>query len=478
MTTDPFSRTPAGRSRNATTRPDASSSGSRAAPTTKGRASLLPTPPPSIVSPTASTSRPPGNKPAPGSPGVNMSAMSVVTEEIRKEVFGNGLVLITEPMRTLRSVALGVWMKRGSRHESPEQNGISHFIEHLLFKGTETRTAQDISPIFDSVGGQMDAFTTKEYTCFYFKVLDEHLEIAVDLLSDIVRHPKFVPEEVEKERKVIYEEIKMVDDTPDELVYDIFSESFWKNHPLGRPIQGTKRSVSRMDLDMLIRFFRDSYQPANLMITAAGNLDHDRLADAMRKAFEPIRNSSSPVPVQPPRTRGRVVVREKKELGQLHLCLGVPCFGAPAERRYQEYVLNTLLGGTMSSRLFQHIREERGLAYSVFSSVNSFLDSGNLLVYAATSPESGREVVGLILEEFRKLKEGPVGERELQMARDHLKGSLMLSLESSSSRMSNLARQEFYYGRQFTVNEILAGVEAVFGEDLLRLSLEIFDRWS
>src|SRR5882762_6254028 len=401
--------------------------------------------------------------------------MSAMSDEIRKEVFANDLVLITEPMRTLRSVSLGVWMKRGSRHESPEQNGISHFIEHLLFKGTETRSAQDIALIVDSVGGQMDAFTTKEYTCFYFKVLDEHVDIAVDLLSDIVRHPKFIPDEVEKERKVIYEEIKMVDDTPDELVYDIFSESFWKNHPLGRPIQGTRRTVSRMDLATLIRFFRDSYQPANLMITAAGNLDHDRLANAIRTAFEPIQNSSSPVPVLPPRTRGTVVVREKKELGQLHLCLGVPCFGAPAERRYQEYVLNTLLGGTMSSRLFQHIREERGLAYSVFSSVNSFLDSGNLLVYAATSPKSGKEVVGLILEEFRKLKEGPVGERELQMARDHLKGSLMLSLESSSSRMSNLARQEFYYGRQFTVNEILEGVDAVTANELLGLSREIFD---
>jgi len=404
-----------------------------------------------------------------------MSPMSVMIEEIRKEVFGNGLVLITEPMRTLRSVALGVWMKRGSRHESQEQNGISHFIEHLLFKGTETRSAQDIALIVDSVGGQMDAFTTKEYTCFYFKVLDEHVDIAVDLLSDIVRHPKFIPDEVEKERKVIYEEIKMVDDTPDELVYDIFSESFWKNHPLGRPIQGTMRSVSRMDLDMLIRFFRDSYQPSNIMITAAGNLDHGRLADAMRRAFEPIRNSTTPIPIAAPGTTGAVVVREKKELGQLHLCLGVPCFGLPPERRYREYVLNTLLGGTMSSRLFQHIREERGLAYSVFSSVNSFLDSGNLLVYAATSPESGKEVVELILQEFSKLKKASVGAGELKMAKDHLKGSLMLSLESSSSRMSNLARQEFYYGRQFSVNEILQGIDAVTGEELLDLSREIFD---
>jgi len=400
-----------------------------------------------------------------------MGAMS----DIRKETFGNGLVLITEPMRTLRSVAVGVWMKRGSRHETLEQNGISHFIEHLLFKGTETRTAQDIALIVDSVGGQMDAFTTKEYTCFYFKVLDDHLDIAVDLLSDIVRHPKFLPEEVEKERKVIFEEIKMVEDTPDELVYDIFSESFWRGHPLGRPIQGTIPSVTGMHLDMLIRYFKDSYQPANLLVTAAGNLDHGRLADAIGGAFAPIPNSSRPVPITPPAPTATIVVREKKELGQLHLCLGVPCFGSPPGRRYQEYVLNTLLGGTMSSRLFQHIREERGLAYSVFSSVNSFLDSGNLLVYAATSPESGREVVQLILDEFRLLKGGPVGDQELKMAKDHLKGSLMLSLESSSSRMSNLARQEFYYGRQFTVSEILEGIDGVTREDVLQLSREIFD---
>src|SRR6266571_248534 len=459
------SRTPDGRSRSATPRPASWNSGSPAAPMPRSPGRPRATRPPCTAGRTASTSR------SPASSSATMGGMS----DIRKETFGNGLVLITEPMRTLRSVAVGVWMKRGSRHETPEQNGISHFIEHLLFKGTETRTAQDIALTVDSVGGQMDAFTTKEYTCFYFKVLDDHLDIAIDLLSDIVRHPKFLPEEVEKERKVIFEEIKMVEDTPDELVYDLFSESFWRGHPLGRPIQGTIPSVTGMQLDMLIRFFRDSYQPANLLVTAAGNLDHGRLAGAIRGAFEPIPNSSRPVPITPPTPTATIVVREKKELGQLHLCLGVPCFGSPPDRRYQEYVLNTLLGGTLSSRLFQHIREERGLAYSVFSSVNSFLDSGNLLVYAATSPETGKEVVELILQEFSKLKKASVGAGELKMAKDHLKGSLMLSLESSSSRMSNLARQEFYYGRQFSVNEILQGIDAVTGEELLDLSREIFD---
>jgi predicted Zn-dependent peptidase len=397
------------------------------------------------------------------------------TDDIRKEILPNGLVLATERMSILRSVALGVWLKQGSRHESASQNGISHFIEHLLFKGTETRSAKDIALIIDSVGGQMDAFTTKEYVCFYFKVLDAHLDVAIDLLTDIILHPNFVPEEIEKERKVIYEEIKMVEDTPDELVYDLFSKSFWRGHPLGRPIQGTAESVSRMQTEQLIRFFRDSYQPVSMMITAAGNLDHDRLASRIRGAFEPLANRVEPVEVTPPSTFAEVVAREKKELGQLHLCLGVPCHPMRHERRYQEYVLNTLLGGTMSSRLFQNIREERGLAYAVFSSVNSFRDSGNLMVYAATSPESGREVVDLIMQEFRRLKEEKVGERELQIAKDHLKGSLMLSLESSSSRMSNLARQEFYFGRQFTVNEILEGIDGVTKEEVLDLSRELFD---
>jgi len=401
--------------------------------------------------------------------------MPTVIDAIRKEVFPNRLVLVTERMPNIRSVALGVWMKKGSRHERESENGISHFIEHLLFKGTETRSAKDIALIIDSVGGQMDAFTTKEYTCFYFKVLDEHLDVAVDLLSEIVRRPKFVPEEIEKERKVIFEEIKMVEDTPDELVYDLFTESFYRGHPLGRPIQGTIASVSSMQKDQLIRFFRDSYQPDNLLITAAGNLDHDRLAGAMRQAFEPLTNGRREAIGAPPRGHAEVVVREKKELGQLHLCLGVPGLPMPDERRYEQYVLNTLLGGTMSSRLFQHIREERGLAYSVFSSVNSFLDAGNLMIYAATSPESGREVVNLVLEELRRLKEQPVSDGELQMARDHLKGSLMLSLESSSSRMSNLARQEVYFGRQFTLNEILAGVDRVTAQDLLRMAVDLFD---
>jgi predicted Zn-dependent peptidase len=401
--------------------------------------------------------------------------MSQSMDGIRRESHSNGLLLVTERMPNIRSVALGVWMKKGSRHESAEENGISHFIEHLLFKGTETRTARDIALIIDSVGGQMDAFTTKENTCFYFKVLDRHVDVAVDLLSDIVRHPRFVPEDIEKERKVIYEEIKMVDDTADELVYDIFSQAFYGDHPLGRPIQGTIESVGKMQGERLSSFFRESYRPANLLVTAAGNLDHERLDGALRKAFGDLPGGSAPTLGPSPLTRSGLTVREKKDLGQLHLCLGLPGVAMNDARRYPAYVLNTVLGGTMSSRLFQHIREERGLVYSVFSSSNSYLDSGNLIIYAAMSPESGREVLTLVVEELRRIKDEPISDAELQLAKDHLKGNLMLSLESSSSRMSNLARQELYFGRQFSLDEILVGIDRVGRDDTLALARDLFD---
>ena len=401
--------------------------------------------------------------------------MSSKQNGIRRRAFPNGLVLATEAMPQLRSVSLGVWMKQGSRHETAEENGISHFIEHLLFKGTQTRTARDIALQIDSIGGQMDAFTTKEYTCFYFKVLDRHLDVAVDLLTDIIRNPKFLPDEIEKERKVIYEEIKMVDDTADELVYDIWSEAHYGDHPLGRPIQGTMDSVGRMRPDMLTRYFADSYRPANLLVTAAGSLDHDKLEASLGAAFAGMNGHKDLVLGPLPTARSLVTVRDKKELGQLHLCLGLPGVKMDDDRRFPLYVLNTLLGGTMSSRLFQHVREERGLAYSVYSSANSYLDTGTLLVYAATSPESGREVMDLVHAELRRLKETPVTDAELKLAKDHLTGNLMLSLESSSSRMSNLARQEIYFGRHFGLDEILNGIDAVEHRHLMDLAQELFD---
>lgn len=385
---------------------------------------------------------------------------------IRKETLGNGLTLLTESMPHVRSVSLGVWLRQGSRHEPASLNGVSHFIEHLVFKGTETRNAREIALAVDSVGGQMDAFTSKEYTCFYAKVLDEHLETAVELLGDIVRRPLFDPTELERERKVIVEEIRMVEDSPEELVYDLFSQHFYPGHPLGRPIQGTETTVKGLSRRRLLHFFHASYHPANLLIVAAGNLRHDRLSRLVRKTFGSMKGvKGKPRKVTPPPRASRgMITRHKKELEQLHVLMGLPAYPENFRDRYPLFVLNALLGGTMSSRLFQKIREERGLAYSVYSAVNAFLDSGLMMIYAATSPAKGREVVRLVLGELRQLRDDGPTEAELSVAKEHLKGSLMLSLESTASRMSNLARQEMYYGRQFTLAEVLEGIEKVTTE--------------
>ncbi len=384
----------------------------------------------------------------------------------RKEVLPNGLTLLMEEMPNLRSVSLGVWLKQGSRHERPEENGISHFIEHLLFKGTERRTSAEIAKTIDTIGGQCDASTAKEFTCFYARALDEHLPVALDLLGDIVLHPRFEPTDIEKERKVIFEEIKSLEDNPVELIHDLFIESFWRSHSLGRPIQGTVESVGALTADRLMRFFREAYFTGNVLIAAAGRFDPERLLDMVRIAFEPMRREGGPRPVTPPDAHPGVVTREKRELEQLHLCLGVPAHRRSHEERYAGYVLETILGGSMSSRLFQRIREERGLAYSVHASINSFLDTGLLTIYAATRPEGGEEVLEQVFRELALLKEIPVEQAEVDAARARLKGSLMLALESSWSRMSNLARQEIYFGTQYSLDEVLQRIDRVTVADV------------
>jgi predicted Zn-dependent peptidase len=394
---------------------------------------------------------------------------------IRKETLENGLTLLTESMPHVRSVSLGVWLRRGSRHEPASLNGVSHFIEHLVFKGTESRNAREIALAVDSVGGQMDAFTSKEYTCFYAKVLDAHLETAVDLLADIVRRPRFDPTEMERERKVIVEEIRMVEDSPEELVYDLFSEHFYPKHPLGRPIQGTETTVKGFSRRRLLSFFHASYVPKNILIVAAGNLEHTRLSRMVKKAFGSMKAVEARKPkATRPRVRSGLVTRHKKELEQLHVLLGLPAYPENFRDRYPLFVLNALLGGTMSSRLFQKVREERGLAYSVYSTVNAFLDSGLMMIYAATSPARGREVVRLVLGELRDLRDNGPTKAELEVAKEHLKGSIMLSLESTASRMSNLARQEMYYGRQFSLAEVLDGVERVTPPSVHRVGRNLF----
>jgi predicted Zn-dependent peptidase len=378
-------------------------------------------------------------------------------------------------MPHVRSVSVGIWIGTGSRRETQEQNGICHFIEHMLFKGTTSRSAEDIARSVDSIGGNLDAFTAKELVCFNTKVLDEHLGLAFDVLADLVLHPLFRPEDIDKEKGVILEELKMEEDSPDYLVHEIFSANFWKDHPLGKPILGTKETVKRFDRQAVDGYYRNVYSASNMVITAAGNLTHDRMVELSRQHFEPLsRNGTAPADPTP-NTHARIALRNKKSLEQVHLCLGVPSYPLPHNDRFACYVLNTLLGGGMSSRLFQNIRERQGLAYAVFSELNPYRDTGCLSIYAGTSIESAKKVVESILKEFRELKEHAIPEDELRRAKDHLKGSLMLSLESTSSRMSNLARQEMYFGRFFSLDELVESIESVTAAEVQRIAQTFFD---
>jgi predicted Zn-dependent peptidase len=385
----------------------------------------------------------------------------------------NGVRLVTETMPHVRSVSLGVWLARGSRHEDPEQGGIAHFIEHMLFKGSKSRSAQEIAQQFDSMGGNLDAFTSKEYAGYYIKVMDEHLPRAFDILSDLVLHPAFPVDEIEREKKVILEEIKMVEDTPDDLVHELFTEQYWRDHPLGRPILGTPETVGLFTQDVLFAYFRRAYVGRNLIVSAAGNFEHARLRAMVEDVFGAVPDAGAdwqevaPSP-QPPQ------IERNKDLEQSHIVIGTPAFPQAHVDRYPAYLLNVILGGSMSSRLFQTIREQRGLAYAVFSGVSSYRDTGMLSVYAGCAAESVPEVVELVGQELRTMRSDVVGEDELRRAKDHLKGSLMLSLESTSSRMTHLARQEMYFGRHVTLDEIIAGIENATAADVQRVAAELF----
>jgi predicted Zn-dependent peptidase len=396
---------------------------------------------------------------------------------IVREVLDNGLRLITEAMPHVRSVSIGVWLTRGSRHESDHRAGIAHFVEHMLFKGTGSRSAEDIAQAIDSIGGQLDAFTAKEYASYYIKVLDDHLPLAIDLLSDIVLHPAFPADEIGREKNVILEEFKMVEDTPDDLVHEVFTQHFWEGHPLGRPILGTREAVEAFTLESLREYFGGAYVASNIVIAAAGNLEHARVRELVSRAFDGLRPTGEMVPQRPPAVVPQVVLRTK-ELEQSHVCIGTHGYPQHHDDRYVSYILNTVLGGSMSSRLFQNIRERRGLAYAVFSSLSAYRDAGALTIYAGCAADVVGQVVDLVVEELRALKQIPIPETELRRAKDHLKGSVMLSLENTASRMSHLARQEIYFERHFTLDETLEGIEHVSAEDVQRVARDLFSNGS
>ena len=391
----------------------------------------------------------------------------------RKDTLANGIRVVSETLPKSRSISIGVWVKVGSRHEPPEIGGVSHFIEHLFFKGTEKRTAKDIAIEMDSIGGEMNAFTAQETTTYYAKVVDEHLPVVIDILSDILLGSKFDPVEMEKERKVILEEIKGVEDTPDDFIHEFFTNTVWPDNSLGRPILGTKETIKALKHKDIIAYIDDYYSPKEIVISVAGNFEHDRLIELLNASFGKLSRAGVPKKEVTPDFTRAVAVR-KKQLEQVQICLGCKGLQYTHEDRFVISALNTVLGNSMSSRLFQEVREQNALAYSIYSYVTSYRDTGLLTVYAGADPSNALEVVRLVLKEIRKIKEEGITPAEETRVKNQIKGSLVLSLESSNSHMSRIARQEIYFGKYLSMDDIIKGVEKVTAEQVQHLAQRLF----
>jgi predicted Zn-dependent peptidase len=395
---------------------------------------------------------------------------------IRRTVLPNGMLVLTESMPHMRSVSMGAWIASGSRDEPAEESGLSHFVEHMVFKGTTTRSAQDIAREVDSIGGNLDAFTGKETVCFNIKALDEHMAPALDVLSDLVLHPQFSQSDLEREQGVILEEIKMDEDNPDYLVHETFTQNFWKNHPLGRPILGTAQTVSSFTQDTVFAHHQRRFTPENLIFSAAGHLHHEAFLEEVERKFGALKPVGTPIVATEttPIAHPHITLKRKKSLEQVQMCLGVPAPPVDHADRFAVYMLNAMLGGGMSSRLFESIRENHGLAYSIYSELSPFRDCGSLSIYAGMSLDNTEKVLQLTLAELTRLKQQAVSDAELKRAKDQMKSNIVLGLESSSSRMSNLARQQMYYKRFFTLDEIVHGIDQVTSADTQRLANQLF----
>jgi len=393
---------------------------------------------------------------------------------VTRHVFDNGLTLLVEPLAQVHSVAIGVFVRRGSRHESDAERGLAHFIEHLVFKGTASRSAEQIAMDVDAMGGHMDAFTSKEYAAFHLRVLDTHVDRSAEILADILVNPRFDTSDLAREKTVILEEFAMVDDTPDDILSEMFAQKLWPDHPIGRPILGTRQALRAYRREDVRRFFKKVYVPSNLILSIAGRITEKRAVDLATRLF-------SGIPARPTRTASArphphhgLVRRHRKTLAQTHVCLGAPGPSSVDANRFTGHVLGTVLGGSVSSRLFQNVREKRGLVYSISAGLSGFMDTGSFTVYAATSKERVDTVLSLISDEVRRLLDEPVPEDELQRARDNLKGGLMLSLEGSGSRMSHQARNEIYFQRTVSAEETLESIDAVTSAEVTKLAREIF----
>jgi len=369
---------------------------------------------------------------------------------------------------------MGIWVASGSRNEQVELNGVSHFIEHLLFKGTETRTAHQIAREIDSLGGVLNAFTGREYVCYYAKVLHKHLPKAVTLLSDIFLNSLFDTTEIEKERKVILQEIGLIEDTPDDYIHDLFTRNFWHGHPLGMPIIGTVESVGALSRDFLVNYRDANYRAEDVIIAVAGRVDHMELLALLTGMFDQVPSGRTSAPACTPSPVRRVELVEK-DLEQVHLCLGTLALPQNDPRRYEAFIFNAVLGGTMSSRLFQEVREKLGLAYSIYSYITSHSDSGSLTVYAGTSRERLVEVIEISLRELKRLRTIPLTNDELHEAKEQLKGNVLLSLESSDNRMTKLAKNEIFFGGYQHLREIIKGIDRVTPQGITDLAAEMID---
>lgn len=394
-------------------------------------------------------------------------------DTITRSALTNGIRVLTERMPQVRTAAMGIWVGAGSRHESSSQHGISHFLEHLLFKGTETRSALEIAQAVDEIGGQMNAFTDREQTVFYVKVLSTHLDRAIEICADMLLRSTLAPEAIERERQVLREEIKSYEDSPDELVQDLFAQTVWNGHPLGRSVIGTLATVNRLTRDDFLEYINRLYRPANTVVSVAGDIEHDQVCDLIATHFGAWEGTVDALAAVVPRPQADIATRFK-DTEQVHLCLGTQGLAQADEARYTLSVLDNLLGGGMSSRLFQEIRERRGLVYTIASYASSYRDGGLFVIYAGMSPDAGPEVIRLVLEEVEKITVDRVDESELRRAKESLKGGLMLSLESTGSRMSFLARSEIYHGRQITLDELIMRIDAVTAEDVREMANDLF----
>lgn len=394
----------------------------------------------------------------------------------KKTVLDNGITVVTESIPYYSTVSIGIWWKAGSRYETAAINGISHFIEHMIFKGTERRSAYDIAREIDAIGGTINAFTGREYTCLYARVLRKDMNIALDILSDMCKNSIFKNDDIEKERYVITQEIKMIEDNPEELIYDMFNASYFKGHALGMPILGCEKSVEGLTEGQLKGYFKDYYGPEKAIITIAGRVDHDDCVRRIEKFFAGLvrgeaagRELVTPVPV-------RGIDIYEKDLEHVYLCIGTDGVSQVDRRRYVLYILNAIMGGSMSSHLFQEIREQRGLVYNIYSYVNCFHDAGTLGIATSTSQESIGEVLTLIKEEIRRIRDEGITDSELSFSKEHIKGNLFISLEGSETRMGRLAKNEIYFGGYIALKETLREIDHIRKEDVAVIARQIFER--